>query len=210
MSSMPVPPSAEGPTLVLASSSPRRRELLGRLGIPFVVRVPDIDETPRRIERAIDYVARLAREKAIEAQLRAIDADEVIVAADTTVDIDGDIVGKPADVDEAVATLTRLSGRSHQVHTGVAVARGDRLVSSVTTSTVTIRDLSAAAIEDYVASGEPFDKAGGYGHRTAGPTLVRAIDGSVSNVIGLPMAQTEALLASVGFEPLRWGPPRAD
>jgi septum formation protein len=210
MSSIPVPPTEPGPTLVLASSSPRRRELLGRLGIPFVVRAPDIDETPRPVERAIDYVERLAREKAIEAQQRAVDADEVIVAADTTVDIDGDIVGKPADVAEAVATLTRLSDRSHQVHTGVAVVRGERVVSTVTTSTVTIRSLSAQAIDDYVASGEPFDKAGGYGHRSLGPTLVSTVDGSVSNVIGLPMAQTEALLAMVGFDPVRWGPPRPD
>ena len=208
MSSLSASGARPGPRLILASSSPRRRELLSRIGIPFEIRVPDIDETPRPGEVPVGYVERLAREKADEAQHRALDADEVIVAADTTVDIDGEIVGKPADADEATAMLARLSGRSHQVHTGVAVARRDRLVSSVTTSTVHFHALPAPTIAAYVATGEAYDKAGGYSLSSRHPAFVTRVEGSASNVIGLPMAQTEALLTLVGFEPVRWGPPR--
>ena len=195
------------PVLVLASRSPRRRALLGRLGIAFTVRVPDIDETPAPGESAVDYVARLARAKA-EAATAGDARDEVVVAADTTVELDGTIIGKPADEHEAAAILGRLSGRDHLVHTGVAVRRGDRLVSSVTTSTVRFVPLSTEAIAAYIATGEPLDKAGAYGLQGRGRTLVAAIEGSASNVVGLPMAQTGALLAAVGFEPVRWGPPR--
>jgi septum formation protein len=192
---------------VLASGSPRRFELLARLGIDFEVRVPDIDETPLDGEAATTYVERLARAKAVAATGPA-GRDEVVVAADTTVDVDGVIVGKPADATDAARTLGRLSGRAHLVHTGVAVRRGDRLVSSVTTSTVLFAALSPDVIAAYVATGEPLDKAGGYGLQGAGRHLVSAIDGSASNVVGMPMAQTEALLSAVGFEPVRWGPPR--
>jgi len=203
---------ASGLVLVLASSSPRRHELLGRLGLPFTVRVPDVDETPRGGEDPAAYVERLARDKARAGQARAQDPslDEVVVAADTTVDVDGDIIGKPAERDEACAMLSRLSGRDHRVHTGVAVARADRLVSSVTTTVVTFARLSRHEIEDYVATDLPYDKAGGYSLRGTGRPFVAAIDGSASNVLGLPMAQTEALLARVGFHPVTWGPPRSD
>jgi len=199
-----------GPALVLASGSPRRRALLGRLGIAFTVTIPDIDETPVPGESPTAYVERLARTKATTAAARSHhhERDEVVLAADTTVDVDGDIVGKPADAAEAAATLARLSGRDHLVHTGVAVHRGDRLVSSVTTSTVRFHPLGTDLIAAYVATGEPLDKAGGYGLQGEGRGLVAAIEGSASNVIGLPMAQTGALLAAVGFEPVQWGPPR--
>jgi septum formation protein len=200
------------PRLVLASSSPRRRELLGRLGVAFTIRVPDIDETPRGREAPASYVERLAREKARVGQAYTADADldEVVVAADTTVDVDGDIIGKPAERREAMTMLGRLSGRDHLVHTGVAVARGGQLVSSVTTSTVTFAPLDRDEIEDYVATGQPYDKAGGYSIQGPARSFVTAIDGSASNVLGLPMAQTEALLARVGFPPVRWGPPRPE
>jgi septum formation protein len=198
---------------VLASGSPRRRALLGRLGIAFTIRIPDIDETPFTDESPIVYVERLARAKAEAAAARMGGGDgqreEVVVAADTTVDVDGQIVGKPADDVEAAATLGRLSGRAHLVHTGVAVRRGEQLLSSVTTSTVRFHPLDAEAIAAYVATGEPMDKAGGYGLQGDGRAFVAAIEGSASNVIGLPMAQTGALLAAVGFEPVQWGPPRS-
>jgi septum formation protein len=200
-----------GPALVLASGSPRRRALLGRLGIAFTITIPDIDESPVAGEAPTAYVERLARAKAVAAAARSLghDRDEVVVAADTTVDVDGDIVGKPADDDEAAATLARLSGREHLVHTGVAVHRGERLISSVTTSTVRFHPLAPDVIAAYVATGEPLDKAGGYGLQGEGRLLVAAIEGSASNVIGLPMAQTGALLTAVGFEPVQWGPPRS-
>jgi len=199
------------PALVLASSSPRRRELLGRLGVSFSIRVPDIDETPRPGEAPPSYVERLARAKAVEGRDRAErGADEVVVAADTTVDVDGSIVGKPADRGEAVTMLVLLSGRDHLVHTGVAVARGPRLVSSVTTSIVRFERLDQAAIDEYVATGQPYDKAGGYSLTGATRPFVAAVEGSASNVLGLPMAQLAALLESVGVEPVTWGPPRSE
>ncbi len=197
---------------MLASSSPRRRELLGRLGLGFTIRVPDVDETPQGREVPPSYVERLARVKARAGQARAPDAhlDEVVLAADTTVEVDGDIIGKPGERTEAVAILRRLSGRDHLVHTGVAVARGAQLVSSVTTSTVTFAPLDRDEIEDYVATEQPFDKAGAYSIQGPARSFVTAIDGSASNVLGLPMAQTEVLLAQVGFSPVMWGPPRPD
>ncbi len=198
------------PHLVLASGSPRRRDLIGRLGVAFTVRIPDIDESPDGREHPPTYVERLARGKARAGQAGARHAgvDEVVVAADTTVDIDGDIIGKPASRHDAVVMLGRLSGRPHLVHTGVAVARGDLLVSSVTTSTVTFAALDPEAIEDYVATEQPYDKAGAYSIQGPARSFVVAIEGSASNVLGLPMAQTEALLARVGFAPVTWGPPR--
>ena len=194
---------------MLASASPRRRALLGRLGIDFMVRVPDIDETPEGDEEPMVYVERLARAKA-DAAATDDGRDEVVVAADTTVDLDGTIVGKPIDAADATAILTRLSGRAHQVHTGVAVRRGGQFVSTVTTSTVRFHPLRPDVIASYVSTGEPLDKAGAYGLQGQGRALVAAIEGSASNVVGLPMAQTGALLAAVGFEPVRWGPPRPD
>ncbi len=201
-----------GPRLVLASSSPRRRELIGRLGVAFTIRDPDIDETPQGREAPSRYVERLARAKARAGQAQALDGgnDEVVVAADTTVDVDGDIIGKPAALADAIAMLWRLSGRDHLVHTGVAVARGDQLVSSVTTSTVTFALLDRDEIEDYVVTEQPYDKTGAYSIQGPAGSFVTAIDGSASNVLGLPMAQTEALLARVGFAPVVWGPPRPE
>ena len=206
------PVAVERPALVLASSSPRRRELLGRLGVAFTIRVPDLDETPRDGEATVAYVERLARAKARVGRAQAPDprADEVVVAADTTVDMDGTIIGKPADAPEAVAMLERLSGRSHLVHTGVAVARGTQLVSSVTSTTVAFATLTLPEIVDYVATGQAYDKAGGYSLQGVARPFVESIDGSASNVLGLPMAQTEALLGAVGYSLVTWGPPRGD
>jgi len=192
---------------VLASGSPRRRQLLAELGLRFEVRPPDIDETPRPHEPPVAYVERLAREKATAAAAQAA-RDEVLVAADTTVDLDGEIIGKPIDLADAVATLRRLAGRAHHVHTGVAVARGARLASSVTTSTVVFHDLPTSDLEAIALAIDPLDKAGGYTLQGEGARLVASIEGSVSNVAGLPVAQTEGLLAELGFELVQWGPPR--
>jgi septum formation protein len=193
-----------GAPLVLASASPRRRALLARLGVTFEVRAADIDETPRAGEPPTAYVERLARAKATE---RAA-PDEVVIGADTIVDLDGTIVGKPADAAAAIETLRRLSGRAHLVHTGVAVAHDGRPVSSTTTSTVRFRALSRREIEDYVATGHPLDKAGGYGLQGPSSTFVERIEGSASNVVGLPVAQTVALVAATGVDLVHWGPPR--
>jgi septum formation protein len=205
-----------GAQLVLASGSPRRRELLARLGVPFSIRVPDIDETPRSDEDPVTYVERLARAKAAAAALGPNAADsapdsapaEIVLAADTAVALAGIILGKPEDAGEAAVILRALSGRTHQVHTGVAVLGGRGLVSSVTTTEVTFRMLDREEIAAYVATGDPLDKAGAYGIQGDAGAFVSAISGSLSNVVGLPIAQTAALLAAVGLHTVAWGPPR--
>ncbi|HEY5155814.1 MAG TPA: Maf family protein [Acidimicrobiales bacterium] len=192
--------------LVLASGSPRRQELLGRLGVVFTVRVTDVDETPRPGEAAGGYVERLARAKARAA---APGPGAVALGADTAVEVDGAILGKPVDPSEAVAMLTRLSGRTHTVHTGVALAGpGIGELSQVITTDVTFRPLTPDEIDAYVATGEPLDKAGGYGIQGQGGRFVTAVAGSLSNVVGLPLAQTAALLTRAGLPPITWGPPR--
>jgi septum formation protein len=187
-------------TVVLASASPRRHELLTQIGVAFVVREPDIDETPNEGEAAVDYVCRLAAAKAA-----AISAapGELVIAADTTVALGSAILGKPADDRDAASTLRRLSGVTHLVHTGVAVRLGDEELAEVCTTAVTFVELDAPTIEWYVATGEPMGKAGSYAIQGAGAALVSSIDGSVSNVIGLPLHIVIELAARVGVDLLR-------
>ncbi|MFZ5471323.1 MAG: Maf family protein [Myxococcota bacterium] len=187
--------------LVLASASPRRRELLAGLGLSFEVAVAGVEETPRPGESPPAYVERVATEKA-----RAVargDALAWVLAADTEVVVDGDILGKPRDAADAAAMLRRLSGRAHTVYSAIALA-GARESTRVVATTVTFRPLSEAEVTWYVASGEPMDKAGAYAVQGKGGVLVRSVEGSVSNVIGLPLAETVELLAQAGF-PLPWG-----
>jgi septum formation protein len=186
------------PRLVLASASPRRRELLAALGLTPPVRPVDLDETPLDGEPAADCVLRLARAKA-EARNRP---GELVLAADTLVVLDGRILGKPADPDEAVAMLGRLAGRDHLVMTGVAVRDADagRTAAAVETTRVSIAPLGAARIADYVATGEPLDKAGAYAIQGLGALFVERIDGNYSNVVGLPLPLSRRLFAELGFE----------
>ena len=170
--------------VVLASASPRRHELLTQIGVRFTVRVPDIDESPQPGETPDEYVRRLAFAKAAAVECAA---DELVIAADTTVDVAGKILGKPLDEAEAASMLRGLSGRAHRVHTGVAVRLGDHEVAEVCTTLVTFIRLDEATIAWYVSTGEPMDKAGAYALQGAGGALVRAVSGSVSNVIGLPL-----------------------
>ncbi|HAP76873.1 MAG TPA: septum formation inhibitor Maf [Acidimicrobiaceae bacterium] len=185
--------------VVLASSSPRRRELLERLGLTFRIASPDIDETPLPGESPIAYVTRLAVEKA---HAVAAADDELVIAADTTVEADGLILAKPNEAADAhaaaVAMLRRLSGRTHATHTGVAVRLGDRTEHEVVTTEVTFVTLSDADIEWYIATGEPLDKAGAYAVQGAGGVFVERIDGSVSNVVGLPLHTVARLAAGLG------------
>ena len=170
--------------VVLASGSPRRHELLTQIGVPFAVRVPDIDESPHRQERPPDYVRRLAFAKAAAVGAASY---ELIIAADTTVELAGEILGKPLDPHDAASMLRRLSGRTHRVHTGVAVRLGDLEVAEVCTTLVTFVELDEPMIDWYVATGEPMDKAGSYALQGAGGAMVQLVRGSVSNVIGLPL-----------------------
>ena len=179
--------------LTLASQSPRRRELLAQLGLALEVRPARTDETPREGEAADAYVRRVALEKA-----RAV-AGETVLAADTTVVLAGEILGKPLDDGDAARMLRALSGTSHQVMTAVACRRAGREASLLVSSDVAFERLSDAAIAWYVATGEPHDKAGAYAVQGAGGAFVREVRGSVSNVVGLPLVETLALLAEVGF-----------
>ena len=181
--------------VVLGSASPRRRDLLAQLGLVFDTVAPDIDETPLAGEPPVDYVRRLALAKS--AAIGAGD-DTLVVTADTTVDLGGDILGKPADAAEAAAMLRRLSARTHRVHTGVALRLGERTLSDVVTSLVTFVPLTPATVEWYVATGEPLDKAGAYAIQGAGAVLVQRVRGSVTNVVGLPLHSVVRMAAELG------------
>jgi septum formation protein len=189
------------PSLVLASSSSRRQELLRGLGLEFTVVPAHVDESRRRDEKALDYVERVARDKAmaVVAKLGTSAAGNLVVlAADTTVDVDGEILGKPADDADARRMLRLLSGRTHQVHTAVVAWRIAGLQEATVTTDVTFVDLDEKAIDWYLATGEHRDKAGAYGMQGAAGALVERIDGSPTNVIGLPLAETVALLRACG------------
>ena len=181
--------------LLLASASPRRRELLARVGIALDVRPADVDETPRAGEEPRAYVARIAAAKAA-AVARA--PGQFVLAADTTVTIDGAILGKADDAREASAMVRRLAGRTHQVITGFAIAGDGVAIAREVTSDVEFVALGDAAIADYVASGEWRGKAGAYAVQGIGAALVRAVRGSVTNVIGLPLAEVLEALREVG------------
>lgn len=190
--------------MVLASASPRRLALLRRLGVEPVVRPADIDETPRPGEAPADLVERLALAKA-----RSVEGDDdvLVVAADTVVAVGTRVLGKPRDADDASRMLVELSGRDHHVLTGVAVRRGGQAHAGVGTTRVTFRPLDPREIAWYVATGEPDDKAGAYGLQGAGAALVDRIDGSDTNVIGLPLGLLVTLARHVGvdlLEPARW------
>lgn len=190
--------AANIPALVLASTSPRRRELLARIGvIPARIASPDIDETPLKAELPRDYVARLARGKALAVE-RAV--DEVVLAGDTTVAIGRRILEKPADETDLRRMLGLLSGRRHHVYSGLCVVGTDgKLRVRVADTVVAFKVLSAAEIDWYVASGEGMGKAGGYAIQGRAECFVRFLSGSHSNVVGLPLFETRTLLTSAGI-----------
>ena len=179
--------------LVLASASPRRSELLAAAGLAFEVRPAEIDETPGQYETPTEYVRRLSLEKSAAVARPG----EIVIAADTTVEVDGRVLEKPVDDVDAATMLRMLSDRDHHVHTGVAI-RSDAVTESfVVTTTVTFVELSRQMIEWYVRTGEANDKAGAYGIQGGAAGFVERVDGSVTNVIGLPMAETLATLQVV-------------
>ena len=184
--------------MILASQSPRRIELMDEAGFTCRVIPADIDETPHEDEQPLDLVGRLAKDKALCVASEHAHAGEIVVAADTSVTIDGVILGKPADAQDAKRMLRLLSGRTHQVATGVCVARanaaGDAaepvLQNLVEVTDVTFYALDEDTIEEYAQSGEPLDKAGAYGIQgKGGRMLVEKIDGDFYNVVGLPIAR---------------------
>ena len=186
------------PRVVLASSSPRRRELLTLIGIPHSVSPADIDETPLVGEQPHPHAERLARGKAAVVATREPNA--VVIAADTIVVVDGDILGKPRDEREAGAMLRRLSGRQHTVLTAVAIARDSVIVSGIESVDVSFRPLSGEDITRYIATREPMDKAGAYGIQGFGATIVTRIDGDYFAVMGLALGLMVRLMGRVGVE----------
>jgi septum formation protein len=179
--------------LVLASRSPRRAELLSAAGIEFTVRASDVNETPHEGESPRDYVLRLAEEKA-----RAVEAgdDEVVLAADTTVILDGQIMGKPEDAADAARMLRALAGQRHEVVTAICLRRCDRVVRDIASTSVWFAPLSDREIADYVASGEPMDKAGAYGIQGLASKFIERVEGSYTNVVGLPVSLVYRLISA--------------
>ena len=177
--------------LILASQSPRRRELLGLLGIPFEIRVPNADETMDPTGEPAQQVALVSRRKA-EATPREEDA--VVIAADTIVVCDGKILGKPKDPEDAARMLRLLSGRTHQVMTGLTVLYQDKVCSHTEVTQVTFRELSDSEILGYVRSGEPMDKAGAYGIQGGAALFAQGICGDYYNVVGLPVCRLVQVL----------------
>ena len=189
--------------LVLASASPRRRELMAQIGVPVIVQAVDIDETCRDGESAIGYVERIAMEKA-QHGFNVIDNPDglPVLGSDTIVEIEGRILLKPVDRDDAKAILRALSGKTHSVHTAVAIVTGSRRLHALSTSRVRFAELGDEDICRYVASGEADDKAGAYGIRGIAAQFIEHIEGSFSGVMGLPLFETRQLLVSSGIDPL--------
>ena len=186
------------PRVILASQSPRRRELLHLIRLDHEVCPAHVDETQRPGEVPRAYAERVARDKA-----QAIAREHgtaVVIAADTSVVVDGDVVGKPNDASTAAAMLARLSDRAHLVDTAVAVARKGTIVSGVEEVDVTFRALDAGEIQRYIATGEPMDKAGAYGIQGYGATIVKRIRGDYFAVMGLPLGLLVTLLGKVGLD----------
>ena len=187
--------------LFLASASPRRRELLTQIGVPFSLIAAAIDETPHPAENAEQYVQRLAREKAL-AGLALVGDDACVLGADTTVVLQDRVLGKPADRDEGLAMLAALSAGEHQVMTAIALASHDRCEVRLVSSRVRFRAITEDEAQRYWASGEPLDKAGGYAIQGWGAVFVSELHGSYSAVVGLPLCETAQLLDTFGLP--RW------
>jgi len=185
------------PPLVLASQSPRRAELLGRLALPFETLPADIDESYLSGETPPQHAERLSREKA--QKIAAERPEAIVIGSDTIVVLDGEVLGKPRDQEHAVEMLTRLSGREHEVCTGVAIAHGSRVETALARVKVRFRDLDERTWMEYVATGEPMDKAGAYGIQGFGSAVVEGIDGDYFAVMGLPVVLMLELIERFGW-----------
>lgn len=188
--------------LILASASPRRRELLDQIGVHYRVKTVDIDESPLLNETPEAYVRRIATEKALLAS-RHDDSGLPVLAADTSVIVDGEILGKPKHRSDALAMLCKLSGRTHLVYSAVALHRGQQHWQALSITEVTFRAIGAEEMQAYWQSGEPRDKAGAYAIQGMGAIFAHSINGSFSGVVGLPLFETAALLEAAGIILLR-------
>ena len=186
--------------LILASQSPRRRELLGLTGLPFIVRSADIDETMDPGKAPFDEVARVSRCKALAVPR---EPGDVVIAADTIVVCAGQVLGKPKDEADAFRILSLLSGRDHEVMTGMTVLRGDEIVTHTEVTKIHFRQLHPEEIRAYIATGEPMDKAGAYGIQGGAALFADQMEGDYYNVMGLPVCRLAMILRSLGL-PI-WG-----
>ena len=177
--------------IILASQSPRRKELMGLLKVPFIIRVADIDETMDPGKAPYDEVARVSR---LKAQAVPHETGDIVIAADTIVVCDDQVLGKPRDEQDAFRMLRLLSGRSHQVMTGLTVLQGGKSVSCTEVTGVCFRDLQDKEIDDYIATGEPMDKAGSYGIQGGATIFVERLEGDYYNVMGLPVCRLNLIL----------------
>jgi len=191
--------------LILASASPRRATLLRQAGYTFVVEPADVDESESAGEAAPEYVIRVAALKARTVAARF--PDDMVLAADTTVEVDGVMLAKPADDADAERMLRLLSGRAHEVLTGVVVIRAGVESAAIVATRVRFRPITPAEITWYVASGEPHDKAGAYGVQGLAARFVESVEGSYTNVVGLPLGEVRKLLAAAGLAPRDSGRP---
>ena len=201
------PPGTSQPRIVLASRSPRRVDLLtkyvdeifGQGQVNFDIEPADIDETPFEHETPLAHVQRLAQSKAQTIAQRFTGSDVVVIAADTTVDVDGEIFGKPENLDNARRMLNEMSGRTHRVHTAISVVRGEHQAHTVDSASVTLVQISEELMEWYLATGESLDKAGAYALQGDGGKLVETLQGSFTTVVGLPLEPLADLLAQCGL-----------
>lgn len=186
--------------IILASKSPRRRALLEQMGVrDFRIVTPDIDEHMDRDLPPAELVRQISLEKA-QAVAAQADPNTVVIAADTVVALDGVVLGKPADKEEAFRMLSLLSGNRHQVYTGLTVLRGEQVFSQWEETAVTFRSLTAEEIEAYIATGEPMDKAGAYGIQGYGALFIQGINGDYYNVMGLPVCRLGQILGQLGMD----------
>ena len=188
--------------LILASASPRRRELLAQIGVKFSVVPAAIDESLRAGEAAVDYVERMACEKACAGARLPESAGQLVMGADTAVVLGGEVLGKPADRSDALDMLAKLSGQTHEVMTAVALTDGSRLEHRLSLTSVTMRPIAASEAAAYWKTGEPTDKAGAYAVQGLGAIFVDRLRGSYTGVVGLPLYETAELLAGFGYRVL--------
>jgi len=201
------PSSSTQPKIVLASRSPRRIDLLTKLldeafgegQMSFDIEPADIDETPLVHETPLAHVQRLAQSKAHVIAQRFGEHDVVVIGADTTVDVEGEIFGKPENLDDAHRMLSQMSGRTHRVHTAISVVRGDRQAHTVDSASVTMVHITPELMDWYLAIGESLDKAGAYALQGDGGKLVESVQGSFTTVVGLPLEPLSDLLAQCGL-----------
>jgi septum formation protein len=186
--------------IILASRSPRRKEILEKLNLSFVIDPPDIDESPLKNELPINYVQRISAAKA-DLVARRHDQQCIVIAADTTVELNGEIFGQPRDLDDARLMIQKLSSKTHKVHTAISVRYNQKVANSVDTASVTMREVSSELLEWYIGTGESIGKAGAYAVQGHGAALVADLSGEMDTVIGLPVGLLLGMLGDLEIDP---------